>query len=38
MFGVTSLVDSVFGDQVVLDKSISDLKVNTGLTQNDFPF
>jgi hypothetical protein len=26
------------GDQVVLDQSVSDLKVNPGLTENDFPF
>jgi hypothetical protein len=26
------------GDQVVLDQSVSDLKVNPGLTQSDFPF
>jgi len=26
------------GSQIVLDESITDLKTNTGLTQNDFPF
>ncbi len=26
------------GSQIVLDQSITDLKTNTGLTQNDFPF
>ena len=26
------------GDQVVLDQSVSDIKVNPGLTENDFPF
>jgi hypothetical protein len=26
------------GSQIVLDESVTDLKANTGLTQNDFPF
>jgi hypothetical protein len=26
------------GSQIVLDEAINDVKVNTGLTQKDFPF
>ena len=26
------------GSQIVLDEIVNDLKTNTGLTQNDFPF